>query len=38
MIRNHLMSDYILSPNQFMTDIFDHSFRLRDINHGKYIK
>ncbi len=38
MLRNLLMSDYIISPNEFMTDIFNNSFRLREIFQGKYIE
>lgn len=38
MIRNFLMSDYIILPNEFMTNIFDESFRLKNIFKGKYIQ
>lgn len=38
MLRNMLMSDYIISPNEFMTDIFNNSFRMREIFKGKYIE
>lgn len=38
MIRNFLMSDYIILPEKFMTDIFDDSFRLKNIYTGKYIQ
>ena len=38
MIRNMLMADYILSPNKFMTEIFDDSFRLRDVYNGRYVE
>ena len=38
MLRNLLMADYIISPNEFMTGIFDDSFRLRNIYKGKYIE
>ncbi len=38
MLRNFLASDYILSPNEFMRDIYDNSFRLRNIYKGKYIE
>lgn len=38
MIRNFLMSDYIILPDEFMTNIFDESFRLKNIFKGKYIQ
>lgn len=38
MLRNLLMADYVISPNEFMTDIFNNSFRLREIFKGKYIE
>ncbi len=38
MIRNFLMSDYIISPNAFMTKIFEESFRLANVFEGKYIQ
>lgn len=38
MLRNFLMSDYIVSPNEFTTEIYNNSFRLRDIYRGKYIE
>ena len=38
MLRNLLMADYVISPNEFMTDIFNNSFRLREIFQGKYIE
>ena len=38
MIRNFLMSDYIISPNAFMTKIFEESFRLTNVFEGKYIQ
>ena len=37
MVRNLLMSDYIISPNEFMTEIFEKSFRLANIYEGRYI-
>lgn len=38
MIRNFLMSDYIIQPEEFMVNIFDESFRLKNIFKGKYIQ
>lgn len=37
-IRNLLASDYIVSPNSFMTGIFEKSYRLADIFTGRYIQ
>lgn len=37
MIRNMLMTDYIISPNEFMAGIFNKSFRLAGLYEGKYI-
>lgn len=37
-IRNLLMTDYIISPNEFMTEIFEKSFRLENLYEGKYIQ
>ncbi len=37
-LRNLLMADYILSPNEFMTEIFNESFKLKEIYHGKFIE
>ena len=38
MLRAMLQADYVISPNKFMTKIYDDSFRLRDIYEGKYIE
>ncbi len=39
MLRSMIVSDYIISPNEFMTDIYDNAFRLRDIaDNVKYIE
>ena len=38
MIRNLLMADYIISPNSFMTKIFNESFFLKNIYTGKYFE
>lgn len=38
MLRNLLMSDYVISPNRFMTDIFNNAFRLREIFTNKYLE
>lgn len=38
MIRNMLMTDYIIFPNEFMSGIFDKSFRLSGLYEGKYIQ
>ncbi len=38
MVRNLLMSDYVVSPNEFMTGIFENSFRLANIFEGRYIQ
>ncbi len=38
MLRNLLMADYIVSPNEFMTDIFNNSFKLHEIYQGKFIE
>jgi len=38
MIRNLLMSDYICSPNRFMTGIFRGSFKLQGLYPGKMIE
>lgn len=37
-IRNLLMTDYIVSPNEFMTEIFEKSFRLENLYEGEYIQ
>ncbi len=37
-IRNMLMADYIISPNEFMSKIFDKSFRLSGLFEGRYIE
>lgn len=38
MLRNLLMADYIISPNRFMTDIFNNAFRLREICESKILE
>lgn len=38
MLRNLLMADYLVSPNEFTTKIYDEAFRLREIYQGKYIE
>lgn len=38
MLRNLLMADYIISPNRFMTDIFNNAFRLREICQNKILE
>ena len=38
MIRNLLQSDFILSPNSFMTNIFLDAFKLKEIYSGKIIE
>lgn len=38
MIRNMLMADYIISPNEFMSKIIDKSFRLTGLFEGRYIE
>ena len=37
-IRNLLMTDYIISLNEFMTEIFEKSFRFENLYEGKYIQ
>lgn len=38
MVRNMLMADYIISANEFMSEIFDKSFRLAGFFEGRYIE
>lgn len=38
MLRNLLMADYIVSPNKFMTGIFNESYKLKEIYGGKFIE
>lgn len=37
-IRNLLASDYIVSPNPFMTEVFEKSYRLANLFSGHYIQ
>ncbi len=37
-IRNLLASDYIVSPNLFMTEVFEKSYRLANLFTGRYIQ
>ena len=38
MLRNLLMADYIVSPNKFMTGIFNESYKLKELYNGKFIE
>lgn len=38
MLRNLLMADYIVSPNKFMTGIFNESYKLKELYDGKIIE
>ena len=37
-LRNFLSADFILSPNQFTTNVFNNSFKLKDIYNGTIIE
>lgn len=37
-VRSLLMSDYVISPNSFMTDIFRQSYRLEGLFEGKILE
>ncbi len=38
LVRNFLMTDYIISPNAFMTEIFNQSFKLKELYDGRFIE